>query len=245
LGFSPNSRSDISIGPVVRYTSTDTAASPFVAQQQLYGSTGFAQTGVHLAVHLDTRSDASRLGRIATGSNFFEFGGDDNPPVWGKITLNASAYPGMLDERTAYEKVGGALAAFITAPVLTRPVLALRAGGEKLYGDFPYFDAAFIGGSRSLRTEHRQRFAGDASLYGTTELRVPLARFPLILPLNVGALGFVDVARVYQNGESPGGWHQGSGAGFWLGAFRPDFSVTVMRTNNPDRRSLVGIGFDF
>jgi hemolysin activation/secretion protein len=129
--------------------------------------------------------------------------------------------------------------------VLTRPVLAVRAGGEKLFGEFPYFDAAFIGGSRSLRTEHRQRFAGDASLYGTTELRVPIASFPLILPFNVGAIGFVDAARVYVDGESPGGWHQGAGAGFWISVVRPDLGITVMRTNNRERRTLVSIGFAF
>jgi hypothetical protein len=60
---------------------------------------------------------------------------------------------------------------------------------------------------------------------------------------------------VWANGESrgtrgrlspsPGGWHQGTRAGFWLGAFRPELSVTVMRTNNPARRPLVGFGFDF
>jgi hypothetical protein len=135
--------------------------------------------------------------------------------------------------------------AYLTAPVWKRPVLALRAGGEKLYGEFPYFDAAFIGGSRSLRTEHRQRFAGDASLFGTTELRVPLASFPFILPWNVGALGFIDVARVYVDGDSPGGWHQGTGAGVWIAVVRPEIGITVVRTNNPDRRIQTNIGFAF
>ena len=46
-----------------------------------------------------------------------------------------------------------------------------------------------------------QRYAGDASLYGTTELRVPLAKFPFILPLDVGAIGFYDAGKVYVNGD--------------------------------------------
>jgi hypothetical protein len=172
-------------------------------------------------------------------------GRDDTPPLWGKVKLTGAAYPGLFDAETPYQKVAGMAAAYLRAPVLTKPVLAVRAGGEKLFGEFPYFDAAFIGGSRSFRTEHRQRFAGDASLYGTAELRVPLARFPLILPLNVGAIGFVDVARVYVDGESPGGWHQGTGAGFWVSAVRPELGITVMRTNNPERRILTSLGFAF
>ena len=245
LGFSPNAKSDISIGPIVRYTSTDSTANRLISQLQPYGFDNFGQAGVELQLQYDTRG-SYQLYDVG-GRNFLVNISDDSqmPALWGKVKLTGAAYPGMFDTETAYEKIAGVVAAYITAPVLTRPELALRAGGEKLFGDFPYFDAAFIGGSRSLRTEHRQRFAGDASLYGTAELRVPLARFPLILPLNVGAIGFVDMARVYVDGESPGGWHQGTGAGFWISVVRPELGLTVMRTNNPDRRILTSLGFAF
>ena len=245
LGFSPNKRSDISLGPIVRHTSTDSTANRFISLQQPYGFNRFSQAGLQLLLQYDTRG-SNELFHVGGRNPLVDLGGGgDRPPVWGKLRLTASAYPGMLDVRTAYEKVAGVASAYLTLPLLTRPVLAVRAGGEKLFGDFPYFDAAFIGGSRSLRTEHRQRFAGDASAYGTTELRVPVAQFPLILPLNVGLIGFVDVARVYVDGESPGGWHQGAGAGVSIGVVRPDVGVTVMRTNNPERRTLVTLGFTF
>jgi len=243
LGFAPNRRSDVSFGPVVRYTSTDSTANRFISQQRPYGFRRFAQAGLQLQLHYDTRS-APELPDLAGGTELLKLE-KDYPTLWGKINFAASAYSGMLDAETAYEKIAGVVSAYLTAPVLTRPVLAVRAGGEKLFGNFPYFDAAFIGGSRSLRTEHRQRFAGDASLHGTTELRVPIANFPFILPWDVGAIGFVDLARVYVDGESPGGWHQGTGAGFWIALVRPDLGITVMRTNNPERRILTSIGFAF
>lgn len=245
LGFSPNVKSDISLGPIVRYTTTDSTPNRFISQQQPYGFDQFAQAGLELQLQYDTRGSAE-LFDVGGRNVLVNIASDDNTPaIWGKVKLAASAYPGMLDAQTAYEKIAGVVAAYFTAPVLTRPVLAVRGGGEKLFGTFPYFDAAFIGGSRSLRTEHRQRFAGDASLYGTAELRVPLARFPLILPLNVGAIGFVDAARVYVDGKSPGGWHQGAGAGFWISVVRPELGLTVMRTNNPERRILTSLGFAF
>ncbi len=245
LGFSPNSKSDISIGPRVRFTSTDSLANRFISQQQPYGFDRFTQAGVQLQAHFDTRG-SPELFDVGGRNVLVELAeGHRQPTLWGKIDLDASAYPGMLDAQTAYESVSGVVSAYVTPPVFTRPTLALRGGGKKLFGDFPYFDAAFIGGSRSLRTEHRQRFAGDASLYGTAELRVPIAQFPLILPLNVGALGFVDAARVYVDGESPGGWHEGVAAGFWLATIRPDLGITVVRTNNPDRRIQVSLGFAF
>jgi len=123
--------------------------------------------------------------------------------------------------------------------------LALRGGGKKLFGDFPYFDAAFVGGSSSLRTEERQRYAGDASLYGTSELRVPVAKFPLILPLDVGLIGFFDIAKVYVDGASPGGWHKGAGGGFWVGLINPGASLNVLVTNNSNRRIISSFGFAF
>jgi hemolysin activation/secretion protein len=124
-------------------------------------------------------------------------------------------------------------------------VLALRAGGKKLFGNFPYFDAAFLGGGSSLRTEHRQRFAGDAAVFGQSELRVPVAKFPLILPLDVGLLGFADAGRVYVDGESPGGWHSAAGAGFWVGALNPGMNVNVLVTNRSNRRVMVNLGFAY
>jgi hypothetical protein len=245
VGFSPNSKSDVSLGPVVRYTGTDSAANRFISQQQPYGFPQFAQAGLELQLHYDTR-DSEELWDVSERNVLVHLGENRHPhTLWGKLDIRASAYPGILDVQTAYERVGGVASAYYTAPILTRPVLALRAGGEKLFGDFPYFDAAFIGGSRSLRTEHRQRFAGDASVYGTTELRVPVAQFPLILPLNVGLIGFVDVARVYVDGESPGGWHQGAGGGLSIGVVRPELGMTVMRTNNPDRPWYFRLGFAF
>jgi hypothetical protein len=243
LGFSPNKRSDVSFGPVLRYTSTDSTTNQFISQQRPYGFARFAQAGVQLKLHYDTRG-APELPDLGGGTELLKLE-KAYPAVWGKIDIGASAYPGTLDVRTAYEEVAGVVSAYLTPRVLTHPTLALRAGGQKLFGDFPYFDAAFIGGSRSLRTEHRQRFAGDASLYGTTELRVPIAAFPFILPFNVGAIGFVDAARVYVDGDSPGGWHQGTGAGFWIGVVRPELGITVMRTNNPERRTLTSLGFAF
>ena len=245
LGFSPNSKSDISIGPVARHTATDSTANRFISQLEPYGFGNFSQAGVSLEAHYDTRGSKD-LFQVGGRNVLVYLAQDDSSPViWGKMDFDASAYPGMFDARTPYQKLSGVVSTYITPRVLTHPVLALRAGGEKLYGAFPYFDAAFIGGSHSLRTEHRQRFAGDASLFGTTELRVPLANFPLVLPLNVGAIGFVDVARVYLKGESPGGWHQGAGAGLWVSFVRPNLGISFMRTNNPDRPWLTSLGFAF
>ena len=234
-------KSDVSLGPIVRYTTTDSAANRFISEQRPYGFGEFGQTGVRLKLAYDTRFDQTGSAAEADAP----FSTEENPPVWGWLDLTGSLYPAMWDAESAYRDVSGTAAGYLTIPVFTRPVLALRAGGKKLFGDFPYFDAAFIGGGGSLRTEYRQRYAGDASLFGTAELRVPIAKFAFVLPLDVGALGFVDMARVYVDGESRGGWHRGTGAGFWVGVVNPATNVNVTYTNHPDRKVQVSLGFAF
>jgi len=161
------------------------------------------------------------------------------------LDVVGSGYPGMWDVAKPYQSVDAWAASYFTFKVPKKPVLALRAGGKKLWGPFPYFDAAFLGGSETFRTEEKQRFAGDASLYGTTELRVPIAKFPLIVPLDVGAIGFMDAGRIYFNGDSPGGWHTAAGGGFWVGFLDPGKSVNVLFTNNRDKRVTTSVGFAF
>jgi hypothetical protein len=241
LGYTFGRRSDVSVGPIVKYTVADSTASRFISTARPYGFRKFGQAGMQLRLTHDTRM-APDTGRNRGGVNFT---GSVTPPLWGKLELTGSVYPKAMDVEETYENIEAVATAYLTFPILTKPVLALRAGGQKLFGDFPWFDAAFIGGSGSLRTEQRQRYAGDASAYGSAELRLPLFEFPFLLPANVGALGFADMARVYVDGESPGGWHRGLGGGLWLGMLNPGTNVNVIWTDNPDRRYLVSLGFAF
>jgi hypothetical protein len=227
LGRSFSPVSDISLGPIVRYTTTDSVPNHLIAQQRPYGFARFGQAGLRLKMHLDSKYVPDTL-----------------KPRF-VLDVVGAGYPGMWDVATPYESADGWAAAYFTLPVPKLPVLAFRAGGKKLWGPFPYFDAAFLGGSESFRTEEKQRYAGDASLYGSTELRIPIAKFPLILPLDVGALGFADAGRVYLNGASLGGWHKAAGGGLWVGYLNPAINFNLLFTNRSDRRVTTNIGFAF
>ena len=157
LGYAINSASDISVGPVLRFTDTDSVGNQLLSQQHPYGFRQFGQTGLVLKLHLDSRpvSDTMKPRFV--------------------IDLLGSGYPGIMDVNTPYESVDGFAAAFFTIPFRNKPVLALRAGGKKLWGSFPYFDAAFLGGSETTG-QRKRRYAGDASC---TEQQscVPIAKF--------------------------------------------------------------------
>ncbi|HEX9382935.1 MAG TPA: hypothetical protein VF908_06015 [Gemmatimonadaceae bacterium] len=234
IGKSFSPISDISIGPIVRYTTTDSLANRFIEQLHPYGFTKFGQAGVRLKAHLDSKYVSDQF--------------PDTLKPRFVLDVAGAGYPAIWDVVNHYESVDGFAAAYFTLPVAKKPVLAFRGGGKKLWGAFPYFDAAFLGGSESFRAEERQRWAGDASVYGTAELRVPIAKFPFILPLDVGALAFDDVGRVYVNGNSPGGWHNAAGAGLWFGYLNPAVNFNILYTNHSSATSghiKTSIGFAF
>jgi len=58
IGRSFSPVSDVSLGPIVRYTTTDSLGNRFLSQLRPYGFTKFGQAGLRLNMHLDSRSDA-------------------------------------------------------------------------------------------------------------------------------------------------------------------------------------------
>jgi hypothetical protein len=111
----------------------------------------------------------------------------------------------------------------------------MRGGGKQLYGDFPFHDAALIGGRNAIRAVGFQSFEGDASLYGSAELQVRLAKFLLVLPLQGGLVALGDAGRVFVNGSSPGGWHTVAGGGLWVGLPDSPVLMTFTMTNDGGR----------
>lgn len=224
VGIALGPKGDVSLGPIVKHVATDSALN-FISESRPLGFPRFSQAGLQLALDHDTRDSLSSRGFV--------------------VRATSSYYPQVWDAKKPFGEVSAVVSTYLTAPVWMRPTLALRGGGKRVWGEAPYFEAAFIGGRRSLRTVKPQRFAGDASLHGTAELRVPVARFNYVLPWSIGALGFMEAGRVYNNGESPGTWHSAQGVGGWIGLLSPRTAIHVVRTNKPDRRIIVGTGFAF
>jgi outer membrane translocation and assembly module TamA len=110
----------------------------------------------------------------------------------------------------------------------------------------PLSDLAFIGGNKSLRGLPVQRYAGDSSLYGGTELRLDLFDYRLIFPSTFGILGLLDGGRVWVDGDSPGGWHYGYGGGIWL-ALRGTRSILslVYAKSDEDQGVYLNFGFSY
>src|SRR6266446_4284288 len=201
----------VSLGPFVRWNRTPSNAGRFIAplRDTLLGGRDFGEVGGRLAVELDTRD---RLVNPVRGIHV-SVAGEVSPAVW--------------DVPSTYGNGQVEADAFVSAPLPATPTLALRAGGRRVWGSFPFFESAFLGGRSTLAGYHSHRFAGDASVYGGAELRLALGKAFVALPAEWGIYGGGDVGRVYVDGESPGGWHGSGGGGLWLAFLDRSNTVSV------------------
>lgn len=189
--------------------------------EKIYGSGKFGTAGVEVQFQFDTRTTVAESesdlalpfhAQIAagypTGGFLFDVTTRLRPPIW-----NVNKTTGAIE---------GSLTGFYSLDEEGKVVLSLRAGGKQTFGRFPYFAAAYIGGSDffsgepTLRGFRSQRFAGEESVYANTEVHILLGRMKLIVPADVGVLGFADVGRVFVDGESSNDWHPSGGGGIWF-----------------------------
>jgi hypothetical protein len=218
-----------SFGPTLKYASSDLDVTRFIGLTQPYGSDDFGQVGGYVGVTLDLR-DQERAPRKGI---FLQAAGTYYPSAWDV-------------DSGAFGEVHGELATYVTASMPLEPTLALRVGGKKVWGTFPFQEAAFIGGRSTVRGFQEQRFAGDASLYGNAELRLYLSNFYLLLPGEFGIFGLGDVGRVYLDGETSDEWHSAFGGGLWFAYLNRRNTLSVSVANSDERTGVyVRAGFMF
>jgi hypothetical protein len=207
------------VGPLARWI--DPREPGFTDTPRPRGSDGFVQAGGLGELELDGRDSLPVTRRgwwLGTGAEGF---GSDAGGAFGAVR----------GEGRTYLSLGGG------------PILALRAGGEVVRGDFPFTEAAFIGGAGSLRGYPTQRFAGDAAAFGSVELRQPLGQIRLLVRGRLGVFALADAGRVWVDGASAGDWHTDYGAGLWFETIGIPITLTYARGDLD--RLYVGMGMPF
>jgi hypothetical protein len=234
LSFEPSFRFglehiDFSIGPVAKFMSTETPANRLIGQARPYGVGDFGQLGARGRLLLDGRNRAT----AATSGVLFDVTGTYYPKVWS------------VDE--AFGEVHGETAVFLSA-TQHGPTLALRAGGRNVFGEYPFHEAAYLGGGDTVRGLLPQRYAGDAAVWGNAELRMLLARVNILVPTGLGVFALADRGRVFIDGEDGDRWHQAYGGGVFAVFLRPEntLSLAVAREEGSNTTRLyVRGGFAF
>lgn len=218
----------VSASASAQYTDTRDAAGTIVGTRSPYGSEEFGQVGGRLGLVVDRRDSP----------NF--------PSRGFRMAASSALTPALWDVKNSFGDVEGTVSTYVTAPVAFRPTLALRAGGRHVWGDFPFHEAAQLGGVGTLRGWDVQRFAGRSMAHGSAELRAGLGKVRIIAPSEIGILAFQDVGRVFADDESSNTWHVGRGAGLWVAPLVRNYTVSVSVARGKERTGVyLASGFAF
>jgi len=187
-----------------------------------YGTYGLGKLnplGLHTGLEIEKRDN-----KIMPSRGFF---GD----------FYASLFPKVFNIKETFYRAGGDIRGYIPFNLFNGTTLALRAGGEKVWGEYPFYAASFLGGFENLRGYNRWRYSGDASLFGQVEARIWLTKLKLILKSKFGINLFAETGRVFVEGdfENSKQWHSSYGIGFWLSYLRDTVIVNTYAAVSPDR----------
>ncbi len=219
IALAAGRRVTFTVGPTLKLANTDSRAGRFITQLQPYGTGSFGQIGATGAFDWDTRDGTAATRGV-------------------HLIAAGSVYPGIWDVARTFGELHAEAATYLTPHTTFGPTLALRVGAKKVWGDYPYFESAFIGGTATVRGLREQRYAGDAAAFGNAELRLRVGSFFVALPGDYGVFGIVDAGRVYLEGESSDVWHTGVGGGIWFAFLEPGNTFTVSLVRGDDRTAI-------
>ncbi len=190
-------------------------------------NTDFAGS-ITLGFHYDSRDSGDAIEQLSRNQK-------SNPASQGSTTalsgillnLEGKYYPEFFGNQNTYGKISGDFRSYIPLVSSRYSRVVFRFGGEKIWGEYPFYEAAFLGGSTSLRGYDKQRFAGDASLYAGSELRLYMGTFNLFVPVKYGPLFFAETGRVFLDGENSDAWHTGAGGGLWFSLLESRYTASI------------------
>jgi hypothetical protein len=185
-----------------------------------YGIGKLNPLGFHFGFEMEGRNDL-----VLTTSGYY-------------ADLSGSFYPKIFNLDDKFYRAGFDVRGYLPIIFLPKSAIALRAGGEKVWGKYPFFASAFIGGEENLRGYNRWRFSGDASLFGQAEARIWLTETKIILKGQLGLNAFGEVGRVYASGESSDKWHPSYGGGVWISYMRDMFVFNTNVAFSPERTTF-------
>lgn len=216
----------VSLGMVVKDAETTPDSTRLIGIVRPYGVGSFQQVGATAELQLDTRDRSAWATRGV------------------HVTVSGSGYPGALDVRHAFAGVTAQAATYLTVP--HGPTAAVRVGGSRVFGTYPFSEAAFVGGATTLRGFAEHRFAGDAAVWANAELRASLGHAYVLMPIEFGGLGLADAGRVFLSGEHSGVWHGAVGGGVWFAFLNRSNTLVVTAARSVERTAIyIRAGFSY
>ena len=242
VNWRPSEGFEMFFGPELKYTE-ETSDDTLIEEARPYGSGEFGQLGLILGLNWDTRGEE---GPLYASMGTQQAGGRQHTGIG--LTLEGSCFPEMWDVEDTFGAVEGTVAGSLGLGQHDDVVVAAQVGGRKLWGDFPWHEAAFVGGPGSVRGFSLQRFSGEEAAYGSLELRVNVLEGTFILPGGLWAFCFADTGRTWVDEDDSDKWHSTYGAGvvFELSATPIKIRAEIARNDEDDSfSSYFSTGFTY
>lgn len=230
LSFQLGGNTDVNLGLTYRHSDLDLVNPDLLSTFPFnnYGLGELAFASVNTGLDIDTRNE-----------------GVDKYKGY-RIQLEGDFFPEILDNEDSFYKGMFDVEAYFNTRTFTDIILALRAGGGKVWGDYPFFEAIYLGGKDNLRGYNRERFSGDAALFGKAELRAYVTDINVVMRGRFGLNAFVETGRVFASNEDSEKWHPSLGGGFWISYFNRAFLVSANAAYSPETvNTYVQIGYGF
>lgn len=203
-GFTPtlliplSERTKVGGGLDIKSVDTPVPDTLYIGVNQPYGTPDFGEAGLTGQFIFDSRDvrGAPRHGVLAS--------------------MNVAWYPITSGSDGEFGTATGSIATYWTPSWWSAMTVAARVSGTHTWGAVPYFEAAFIGGGRTVRGLPQGRYEGNQAAFGNLDLRLRLSRVQFVLPWDFGILGLADLGRVWVTGEESGTLHPSFGGGLWV-----------------------------
>jgi predicted MPP superfamily phosphohydrolase len=126
---------------------------------------------------------------------------------------------GLSKTSNSFTKLTSDMTIYASLSDPARVIAVIGLGGGQIFNrNFEYFQAMTLGaGNNNLHGFRRNRYAGQASAYGSMELRAKLFNVKSYLfPGPFGLTGFYDIGKVWYAGDNSKSWHSAYGGGIYF-----------------------------
>ena len=220
-------RVKVGAGIELKSVNTPLDTTLFIGVDQPYGTPGFGEAGLTGQFTFDTRDvrGAPRHGIYAT--------------------VEGAWYPLIRDGSGQFGTVTASVATYQTPHWWQAMTVAARVSGTTTAGNVPYFEAAFIGGGRTVRGLPMGRYEGNQAMFGNLDLRLRVSRVTFVLPWDFGVLGLADVGRVFVKNESSKEWHPSFGGGLWAALLDRSLAASINVATGAGQGVFINAGGGF